>query len=764
MDYIHKTEHRPTVALVLSGGGAKGSAHVGVLRKLEEMKIPIDMICGTSMGGLVGGLYAMGYPSSYLDSLLRNQDWDFMLTDKVDPEYIPYTTKEYKSRYLLSIPFHYDKKTAIRRMRDYEKYSSWSGKLQIDADAGDFGTQSGVSNLASSLPSGYVYGFNVNNLISSLTVGYQDSISFSKLPIPYYSVAADIVSCKAKNWGSGSVKDAMRSTMSIPGMFDPVRTHGLVLVDGGVRNNFPVDIARAMGADYVIGVDLSGEDQDYGQINNLGNMLMQFIKMLGKDAFDKNTPEVDVYIKPDLKGYNMLSFNPVAIDTMIHRGYAAATGHADELQVIKDHMPDAELKLQNWRATDLSTDKVLLSAIIFDGIEDNESRLMMRKIGLNVGTFVGRDEIEDAMSKLQATGRFETVTYSLLGETNPYRLVFNCNKAPAHRVGAGFRVDSHEWASLLLNVGLNTNKLKGAKLDLEGRIGLHRYIDLKYSLDLPFIPTFNVEAKYSGTYGELSNGNGLTNYNLEFKGHKEMAYFSNIRWTRADIQIGAKNQCYHPTRFMTDSQIDISSQYPEDYLTGDFLSGFFNSKIYTKDDKYFPTKGIYFKAEAEWVFRRLNDTEGNFSAIPIASLDYEQVVPLGGSTAFIFDLHTRDIFNSNAAFCFANITGGSFYGHYIDQQIPFAGFHETYLAENYLALANVNLRFNPAKNFYISAVGGALQQADRLDEMITRIDKIMFGGGIQAAYNTIIGPVKADVTWSNLTRRVGFFISAGFDF
>ena len=118
MDSIHINQHRPTVALVLSGGGAKGAAHVGVLRYLEEHNIPIDLICGTSMGGLVGGMTALGYDSAYLDSLLRAQDWLTMLTDRIDPSYYSYNRKVYRETYLLSIPFYYSKKDFQSRIDD----------------------------------------------------------------------------------------------------------------------------------------------------------------------------------------------------------------------------------------------------------------------------------------------------------------------------------------------------------------------------------------------------------------------------------------------------------------------------------------------------------------------------------------------------------------------------------------------------------------------------------------------------------------------
>lgn len=763
MDKIHRMEKRPTVALVLSGGGAKGAAHVGVLHKLEEMEIPVDLICGTSMGGLIGGLYAVGYSADYLDSLLRNQNWDFTLTDKVDQSYISYSAKEYKSKYLVSIPFHYEKNS---RTQAEEIYSSSDGKINIDAGSGDLETQSGVSDLASSLPSGYVYGFNVNNLISSLTVGYQDSISFSTLPIPYYSVSADVISCKAKNWGSGSVKSALRSTMSIPGMFDPVRTGGMVLVDGGVRNNFPVDIARAMGADYVIGVELSGEAPDYGQINNLGNILMQFIKMLGKDAFDKNTPNVDIFIKPDVAGYNMLSFNKSAIDSLIMRGYTAASVHEDELKEIKGLMPEAKTKLNNKPAVDLSNESVLVSSISFNGLNDDESRILMKKIGLRVGTYLNKDDMDAAMSRLQATGSFESVTYSLMGVKEPFRLVFDCVKAPTHKVGLGFRVDTYEYASFLLNLGLNTNKLKGSKLDMEARIGVHRYLDMRYSLDLPGVPTINAEAKFMSNYGDVLAGDGLAEHNITMSSRKESIYLSNIKWTRADLRLGVTNDHIKTKNILSEGD-NITSyksieRYAEKYLSGDFASAFIDARIYTLDNKYFPTRGMNLMGNAKWTFGAFGK-EG-FKPFPIVALTYKQVIPLGRPVSFVFEVNTRNIFTDEAPLGFANVAGGSIAGHYMEQHIPFAGFHQAYLGDTHMAVANAELRVNALKNFYISALGGVLQQGSSISDELTNFDNAIIGGGLQAAYNTVFGPIKADLTWCTLTKKPGFFLSAGFDF
>ena len=223
-------KHRPVVALVLSGGGAKGAAHIGVIEYIEELGIPVDMVLGTSMGGLIGSLYSLGYTPAQMDSLVRGIDWGWIFSDRVPREYISYSTNKYKEKYLLSIPFFYERDYFKLKMEDDSNYDDnirRHGSLHLGADQGESSDAIFKKNLLGSLPSAYIYGQNVSNLISSLTVGYQDSTDFSTFPIPFACVATDMVSGKAKIWHSGKINTAMRSTMSIPGVFAPVRTDGM---------------------------------------------------------------------------------------------------------------------------------------------------------------------------------------------------------------------------------------------------------------------------------------------------------------------------------------------------------------------------------------------------------------------------------------------------------------------------------------------------------------------------------------------------------
>lgn len=780
MDSIHRNEHRPTIALVLSGGGAKGASQVGVVQYILDMDIPIDMICGTSIGGLIGGLVSVGYKPEFIQDLFLNQDWSVTLTDKVDRKYYSFLNKLRKETYVLSIPFHYTKSDFEERIKEQSLYATPSRDLSVD-NLMNTGKEErvGVNSLMNSLPAGYVYGFNVNNLLSSLTVGYHDNMSFKDLPIPFFCVSADLLSCKAKNWGSGQLKTAMRSTMSIPGLFNPVRTEGMVLVDGGIRNNFPIDLARAMGADLVIGVDLSDQRPVYSELNSIGSFLGQFIRMLGQDSFQRNVGDADVFIKPDTRGYNMLSFTSEAIDTLVRRGYAAARSQEDKLREIKSYVKDAKPHYGNVPATNLNETKVQISAVIFEGVDNKESKMMQRKINIKAGSYIGRDEIDEAMQKVQATGCFESVTYSLLGKDEPYRLVFDCRRSPVHQFGFGLRMDTDEWASAIFNLGFNTRKLRGSKLDFNAKVGLNHYADLCYSLDLTGVPTINLDARIGQFTGNiLGTGETKVKYHAGYWTHQESIYLSNIRWTAFDFQIGLRNRFYSADLSSAFVEL-LSEKYPVEAFYGNYGGFFGTARVYTMDRMHYPSKGVDFFLGYDLDIAK----SGCESFVPIstASMDFRFVIPFGQAFAIIPDLHLRSnladgvspfdgqrSFNPQYSLAHCNYVGGAVAGRNISGQIPFVGFNNVYFAKSHLAVINVDMRVRPMKNLYISAMGGYINDEDSLSDMITNLSPTYWGAALEFGYTTPVGPIKIRGNWANLYNNIrdnlGFYLSFGYDF
>lgn len=279
---------RPKVALVLGGGGAKGAAEVGVLKEIERSGVPIDYVVGTSIGSIVGGLYAIGYRSQDMDTLFCTQNWPMLIGDLNASDY-----------------------RHLEYVRGF----------------------------------GLVKGGAVMNLLDSLvakrmgTKEMPDSLNFDSLPIPFRAVASDIARGKAVALSYGNMAVAMRASMAIPGLFKPIRVDSLVLLDGGLINNLPVDVARSMGADYVIAIDLTqNKHPDFKPRKIRKNMPREMKWLRSRPDFvnyNRNRQDCDIYINPVLEGYGVTSFKKKAIRAMIDIGENAGKEKRKELENLR---------------------------------------------------------------------------------------------------------------------------------------------------------------------------------------------------------------------------------------------------------------------------------------------------------------------------------------------------------------------------------------------------------------------------------------------
>lgn len=755
MDEIRK--YRPTVALVLSGGGAKGAAHIGVIDYIEKLGIPVDMVLGTSMGGLVGGLYALGYTTDQMDSLVRNMDWDWVLTDKLSRKYISYSDVRYKEKYLLSIPFFYER-DYFRMMRqnggNFDS-SQISDVLHIGADQND-GSDFFRKNILGSLPSGYIYGQNVSNLISSLSIGYQDPMDFQNLPVPYVCIAADMVSGKAKIWHSGKITDAMRSTMSIPGIFAPVRVDGMVLVDGGLRDNYPTTLAREMGADIIIGVDLSDARRKYDDVNNIGDIIGQGIDMLGLDAFERNVNVPDVKIKPDLKEFNMMSFNARSIDTILVRGHEAAKRQDSLLRVVAEKTASVGyISPRKKPAFDFHADSLVITDVDIRGVLPKERELVKDKLDLKFGQKISREDLEDKVAMLYGTQTYDYVTYELLGDSEPFRLVLNCRKGPIHQLGIGVRADTEEIVSVIVNLGLNAHKLQGSVLDFTGKIGADPQLKLQWSYDLPKLPTINAAAYVRWTDMDMLNL-GNNRLSLNYLSAKQEVFLSNMKWKKFDIKAGVRNEIFD-IRNIKSSQ--VIGDYDLSQLKNDYLSLFADARMDTFDDGYFPTKGVTAGASYAWTFTGFPHEMQRFQTV---QADVKTVVPIGERVAFIPSLNCRFLIGLDIPIAYFNAMGGSLMGRYVDQQLPFIGITNITAMKNILTIYRADLRVKMAKNHYLTGIFNYSRDCDYFSSYAYWPGN--YGAAIEYSYDTIFGPFTANVHWSDITKKVGFYLSLGYSF
>lgn len=754
MDEIRK--HRPTVALVLSGGGAKGAAHIGVIEHIERLGIPVDMVLGTSMGGLVGGLYALGYSTQEMDSLIRNMDWGWALSDKIARDYIPYSDVRYKEKYLLSIPFYYEMDYYNMRLAEEHRFDDVRRHepLHIGAD-NENGHDFLKRNFLGSLPSGYIYGQNVSNLISSLTVGYQDSTDFQNFPIPYACVATDMVTGKAKIWHSGKMNIAMRSTMSIPGVFAPVREEGMVLVDGGIRDNYPTALARKMGADIIIGVDLSQGQRTYMDVNNIGDIVGQGIEMLGRDVYEKNVTIPDVKIKPYLPEFNSLSFTPQAIDTIIIRGREAAMANDSLLRMVAARTAGIYQQEKKHRAFDFHADSLTISEIEVNGVLPKEKALILDRMKLSPGDRISRDKLEHIVAQIYGTQCYDFVTYELLGDKEPFKLVLNCRKGPVHQFGLGVRADTEEIVSILLNIGIYTHRMYGHSFDLTGKIGANPYVRLGWAYDVPKIPTVNADLSVRWTdLGMLDFG--TNDLSLDFFNARQEVYFSNMKWKKFDIKAGIRNDVFR-IRNVKSSQ--IIGDYDLEHLSNDYVSLFLDARTYTFDDGYFPSKGVNAGVGYSWTFAGFPYWVKNFHTI---RADAMVVVPVGDMFAFIPSIDFRFLLGDDIPVAYFNAIGGSLSGRYVDQQLPFIGLTNLVAMKNILTIYRTDLRFRLARNHYLTGIVNYVRDCDRIKDYAKGMG--YFGAGVQYSFDTIFGPLSANIHWSDMTNKVGIYISAGYNF
>lgn len=303
-----KEEFRPKIGLVLGGGGAKGAAEVGVLKIIEQIGLPIDYIAGTSIGSIVGGLYACGYRAKEMEEMFMSQEWITLLADR-DAE-----TKDH---------------ILTRKDGDIHVFGIPVGKR----------IRSIINN-----PYGMLDGDNVTQLLDKMAI-CKDSISFDSLPTPFRCVAVDMKQVREVVLGSGKLSKAMRASMSIPGAYKPVRWDDMVLVDGGMLNNLPVDVVRQMGADIVIAIDLTqnkskGSDIELEGDSPLGRMMQWAISRPDIKKYNLNCEDADIYINPDLEGFSVAAFSKEKIRIMIERGEIAGKAAIKELEELKVKIGD----------------------------------------------------------------------------------------------------------------------------------------------------------------------------------------------------------------------------------------------------------------------------------------------------------------------------------------------------------------------------------------------------------------------------------------
>jgi NTE family protein len=375
VDVPQTNRPRPTIGVALEGGGALGLAHIGVLQWFDDHHIPIDYIAGTSMGGLVGGLYATGHSPKQLQEIVEQQNWDVIIGGKTPYEDLSFRRKE--------------------DARDYPTF------LQL-------GLKRGLS-----LPAGLNAGHQIGLLIDRETLPYSNVKSFDDLPIPYRCVATDLVSGKKVVFGDGSLPQAMRSTMSIPGLFKPVRIGDQVLVDGGLVGNLPSDVARAMGAEVVIAVHLEVAPGTPDEIQSFFSVLGRSVDVIVRENEIRGLSAADLVVTVDLHEYNSLDYAKSKI--IIDKGRQAAQDKERVLQPFALNDQDWNSHLRARDARRLNS-MAVPQFVRVEGTDPDAARHFEDFLQPLVGKPLDTKTLDPLLTRLTGIGKFDSVGYREIQE------------------------------------------------------------------------------------------------------------------------------------------------------------------------------------------------------------------------------------------------------------------------------------------------------------------------------------------------------------
>jgi NTE family protein len=481
------SKRRPTIGVALEGGGALGLAHIGVLQWFEQHHIPIDYIAGTSMGGLVGGLYASGKTPDKLRALVKAQNWDVILGGAIPYEDLSFRRKEDKVAFPNSIVL---------------------------------GLRRGLS-----LPGGLNAGQQISLLIDRETLPYSGVKSFDDLPIPFRCVATDLVTGKQAVFKEGSLSTAMRATMAIPGLFSPVRDSEHVYVDGGLVGNMPTDVVRDMGADIVIGIHLETSPSEADKIQSLFSILGRAIDVVVAGNEIRGLANADLVVKIGLQEFSSLDYTKA--DAIIQKGIEAATQKSQILEKYSLDEADWTAYLDR-RKPHFKNDVPIPQFVKVEGANPEAQVNLERFLQSQVGKPIDKQQLEGLLTRLTGIGRYDTAGYQITERDGQMGLLVTMHEklyAPPI-LQLGFEVDGAESNDVDFTLATRLTLLDVAGYRSEWRTDLifGNTYGIESELYRPFSP---VSKWFFAPHGSASNSN--------FKIYRKNDPLAEYRFYRAEI-------------------------------------------------------------------------------------------------------------------------------------------------------------------------------------------------------------------------------------
>lgn len=698
---------RLKVGLVLSGGGARGFAHVGVLRVLEEQNIPIDYITGTSMGAIIGGFYAMGYSADEIEKMILSQDWEKVLSDYVDRKYIPLYDRDEKDRYAVSFPIKKDKGIIV--------------------------------------PEGVSAGQNVMKLLTKYSIPYHNVRDFNKLPIPFACVAADVVEGEEFVMRYGSLPLALRASMSIPTIFSPIDYDDKLLVDGGMRNNLPVDVVKEMGADIVIGIDLQQPNKKKEDINDMYTVFSQGMSFLGLEKYYENLKKIDIYLKPDVARFAISDF--LKGDSLIHQGYIDAKTIIPQLKRLKDTLGCYEVKTQTLLPVN-ENDSIYIAAINVSGLKDIDKKTFFGRFNVKLNTKTTYGNIEKGIDRLYASFNMRSISYEFQG-TNNEILNIDVKEKSSNRFNVGVHYDTYNDGSLLLNNTFNNLLGKSSKLSLDAKLGKNYSLAATYSYNRGWKPGFRANIEWTGfDFYQFKDSERVAK--LDATALRLDLNTNTIISDAYSFGAGVRAEYYYLDENVGESTLSKNNFFINYYT---FL------RMDTHEKHNYPRYGMSMYAE----FRAI--TENGYSIdnghpYYMMYFKFKKPFAITSSLTLIPSAYASGAINKVPEDAFAANTfwGGMLETSYFYNQIPFIGYNEMTAAYKSAIVLRADLRYEVFSRNYLVLKWNVGKSSDFLD--FTNFE-YLHGGAIHWAYDSLIGPLEIGGMVNSGFRNYGLYVNLG---
>ncbi len=703
-------QKRPKIGLVLSGGGAKGFAHIGVLKVIEEAGVKIDYIGGTSMGAVVGGLYASGYNATQIDSIFHKVNFDELLND-----YIPRSAKSF-----------------------YEKRNDETYAITLP-----------FSNFKVGIPQALSKGLYNFNLLSRLTRHVRQVNDFNQLPTPFLCIGTNIETGQQVVLNKGNLAQAMLASAAFPTLFTPIEIDGQLLIDGGVANNFPVDEVKNLGADLIIGVDVQDGLWDKNQLKNATKILVQITNLHSIEQMKNKIKGTDIYITPDINNFGVLSFDRGR--EIIQRGEEAAFAAYEKIKILTDDnnyfkKPKLSVLKDSLKLAQINTTK--LSKFTTDYV--------FGKLGFKPNTPITYGHLESGINTLLATENFHSISYSFKNNERGEALELQLAENPIYTyLKLGLHYDELFKSAILVNITHKNTLFKNdlASLDIilgdNFRYNLDYYVDNGFNFSYGFksqLSQFNRNITQEITKSILDTG--VNQINVDYLDLSTRAYVQKGIAQRFLFGAGVELKYLHiSSKTITNPIIDKSS----------YWSGFGYVKYDSFDNKYFPKKGWSFTSDFQsYLFA--SDYHNDFKPFSIVKAEFSKAFSLSKAITFKFQ-GDAGLPIGNDGIPFFNFVLGGYGYNSLNNFKPFFGYDFLSIAANSFIKASGTIDFVFLNKNHLNFSANFANLEQNLFKSKDWISLPNYSGyALGYGLETRIGPIEVKYSWSpELTKGYTWF-------